>query len=199
MKQLHVFILSFLCIIPLRGQELDSLMHIMEGQKNPAGKTELQEPATASKAADSDTISLKLGDKEVIKVIESRDSTYVQLGAKEYIVVDDRPDSTNIRIGKRDISIVEKDNDSEISIRKNERYQAFQSKFKGHWAGFGWGFNNLLDERRMNAFLLAYEGIPIEPDRTTQIDVLSALGSEAEFLDAPVNVQGKLYLEMVCI
>jgi hypothetical protein len=147
MKKLFVYVLLCLCITPLRGQELDTLMQIMEGQKNPGGPSVENQAPAVSQITENDTVSLKLGNKDVIRVIESRDSTFVQLGANEYIVVEDLPDSTNIRIGKRDISIVDKDNNAEINVRKNERYEAAQRKFKGHWAGFGWGFNNLLDDQ----------------------------------------------------
>ena len=146
MKNLYALFLFFLCTGTLLGQELDSLMQIMDNQKNPAGVSSPQDPVLPYQATENDTVSLRLGNKEVIKVIESRDSTYVQLGSREFIVVEDHPDSTNIRIGKRDISIVEKDNTSEINVIKNERYEAAQRRFKGHWAGFGWGFNNLVDE-----------------------------------------------------
>ncbi|MDX9771043.1 MAG: outer membrane beta-barrel protein [Tenuifilaceae bacterium] len=66
-------------------------------------------------------------------------------------------DTTKIRLGKREIVIVEKDGTTSIEIPDTGDKHTFDSfkdkdftykrkaRFKGHWAGFEWGFNGLMD------------------------------------------------------
>jgi hypothetical protein len=66
-------------------------------------------------------------------------------------------DTTTIRFGKRRIVIIEKDGTTSIEIPEKNDVSTYDSskdrdfvykkkaKFKGHWAGFEWGFNGLMD------------------------------------------------------
>jgi len=56
-------------------------------------------------------------------------------------------------------------------------------------------FKGLLDEDRMDAFLGNYLGLDIGKGEEETLQVLSAIGSEAEFLDEPVTAKGKLIFE----
>ena len=56
-------------------------------------------------------------------------------------------------------------------------------------------FRGLLDEERMNAFLSQYEGSHIVVGEVKGVEILSAIGSEAEFLDAPVKAKGTVKIE----
>lgn len=66
-------------------------------------------------------------------------------------------DTTTIRFGKRKIIVIEKDGSTSIEIPEKHESYSFDSddekdftynkkpSFKGHWAGFEWGFNGFMD------------------------------------------------------
>ncbi|MEK6957388.1 MAG: carboxypeptidase regulatory-like domain-containing protein [archaeon] len=56
-------------------------------------------------------------------------------------------------------------------------------------------FKGMLDEDRMNNFLAQYEGKKISPGELFGTEILSALGSESQYLDAPIKVKGKVIIE----
>ncbi|MDY0254595.1 MAG: outer membrane beta-barrel protein [Tenuifilaceae bacterium] len=111
------------------------------------------------------TITVAQEDKlKVLQDLEMSDTT-------KYIIVDTTKtnvdtktvtavsgkDTTKIRIGKREIVIVEKGGTTSIEIPETGDKHTFDSdkdknftykrkaRFKGHWAGFEWGFNGLMD------------------------------------------------------
>ncbi len=71
-------------------------------------------------------------------------------------------DTTKVRLGKREIVIIEKDGKTSIEIPESSDKYSFdsnkdkgftykkKSRFKGHWAGFEWGFNGYLDQSYSN-------------------------------------------------
>lgn len=66
-------------------------------------------------------------------------------------------DTTKIRVGKREVIIIEKDGTTSIEIPESGDRHTFDNdmdkdfsykrkpRFKGHWAGFEWGFNGFMD------------------------------------------------------
>ncbi|PIN84778.1 MAG: hypothetical protein COV47_05650 [Candidatus Diapherotrites archaeon CG11_big_fil_rev_8_21_14_0_20_37_9] len=56
-------------------------------------------------------------------------------------------------------------------------------------------FKGIIDEKRIDSFLVQYNGLRLSAGEIRSIDVLSALGPEAEFLDSPVNVDGSIIIE----
>jgi hypothetical protein len=68
-----------------------------------------------------------------------------------------KSDTTTIRFGKRRIVIIEKDGSTSIEVPDHKDNYSFdpskdrdfiykkKPKFKGHWAGFEWGVNGLMD------------------------------------------------------
>jgi hypothetical protein len=152
MKQLVTLLLIAVFTMSLSAQELDSLKSIMgkkdapEALENNAGEPQ-QSPVIIDD--DSEEVNVKINDKEIVKVIESGDSTYVKLGNKGILQVIDQPDSTTIRVGDKEIRIVERNDDTDIRIRDIDRHYKndgiYNPRFRGHWAGFEWGINNFLD------------------------------------------------------
>jgi hypothetical protein len=156
MKNLILTFLLLNFIGRIYAQELDSLKTIMD---NKLGH-EYSESGSNSQPAptvdeNGEEVNIKLMNKEVVKVIDSDDSTFVKVGDKGLIQVNDQPDSTRIRVGNKEISIVERGDNTEIKMDKVDVKQRYQNpKFRGHWAGFEFGINNLLD----NAFTISREG-----------------------------------------
>jgi len=131
------------------AQEFDSLKIIMDKNNAPQKQRSTEDssftPVIVQENADE--VKVQIMDKEVVKVIESGDSTYVKIGNKGIIQVIEGPDSTRIRVGDKEISIVERDNDADINIYDvDDEHERKNPKFRGHWAGFGWGINNFLDD-----------------------------------------------------
>jgi hypothetical protein len=83
---------------------------------------------------------------EVSTVILNEEEDKVSIGTDEFILVEEKGDTTNIKIGDKGISIVEDDKGTSVKILDNEEKQKKRKKFKGHWAGAEFGFNNFLDE-----------------------------------------------------
>jgi hypothetical protein len=130
------------------AQELDTLLNIMNNEEAPE-KVEKQDNSSSNPVIVNDNdeeVNVKVGDKDVIKVVESDDSTVVTVGENSVLKVIDNPDSTSIRLGDKEISIVEKDGDTDVHIGHVDHGKIFcSSRFRGHWAGFEWGINNFLD------------------------------------------------------
>jgi hypothetical protein len=140
MKNTFTLVLLAFFSVSSPAQELDSLKAIMDSkQPDKAGNKEVQDTHTYSP----------------VIVTENDEGVNIKLGDKDLFNVHDNNDSTRIRVGNREISIVEKDNKADIHIGKvkDQKNRQFQ-KFRGHWAGFEWGINNLLD----NDFTLSREG-----------------------------------------
>ena len=156
MKQIVIFILTFSLSHGIYAQELDSLKAIMNnrnaGETQPAGEPEIYGPVKIED--ENDEVNVKLMNKELVKVIDNSDSVYVKVGEKGKIQVIDQPDSTTILVGDREIKIVERGNDTQITMNRVDHKTHFNPKFRGHWAGFEWGLNNLLDKE----FTLSREG-----------------------------------------
>ena len=99
---------------------------------------------------DEDEVTIRVLDKEVVKVIEDGDTTVVKVGEKGVIKVADHRDSTSIKVGDKEIRIVKRDEDQDPEINiydlTEDRKKMRNRKFRGHWAGFGMGLNNFLDD-----------------------------------------------------
>ena len=153
MKKIFVYLLVAAFCTGISAQELDSLKAIMGNKNNQENSVEQNDetPDPAIIEDDEEEVKVKIGEKEVVKVTESGDSTYVKIGNKGVLQVIDQPDSTTIRVGDKEIRIVEKNDDTNIRIgdigdddhRSHHDYSG--PKFRGHWAGFEWGINNFLD------------------------------------------------------
>jgi hypothetical protein len=136
MKSIFTLILLALFLSPLPAQELDSLRDIMDRKQSPVSADE-----------NDKGVNIKMGDKDLLRVNDHDDSTTISLGKNKILEVVDQPDSTHIRVGNQEISIVEKNDKSDIHIGKVKDHRNRNlNRFRGHWAGFEWGLNNLLDK-----------------------------------------------------
>ncbi len=83
---------------------------------------------------------------EVSTVILSDSEEEVSIGTDEFIVVEEKGDTTNIKIGDKGISIVEDEKGTSVKILEDKEKTVKKKKFKGHWSGAEFGFNNFLDD-----------------------------------------------------
>jgi len=147
-----VWLAVFAAVSP--AQELDSLKTIMDNKKSQDSpdkkerETKTYSPVTVEESGDE--VKIRLGSKELIKVIDGDDSTYIIVGDKKVLEVIDQPDSTRIRVGDKEISIVEKNDDTRVHVGNadegDDEDLYGHGKFRGHWAGVEWGINNMLDK-----------------------------------------------------
>jgi hypothetical protein len=139
---------AFVAAVP--AQELDSLENIMQNKNQQPGETLDQESKSYAPVIvdeNGDEVKIRLGEKEVVRVVEADDSTYVVVGANKIFELTEQPDSTSIRVGDKVITIVENDGNSTIHYNHmNDSWPAKSGRFRGHWAGFEWGINNFLDD-----------------------------------------------------
>jgi len=157
MKQLMIFVWLAAIAATLPAQELDSLKAIMNNRQTPENRDNQESksysPVTVEE--NDEEVNIKLGEKELLKVIDNDDSTYVRLGDSNILEIIEQSDSTRIRVGDKEISIIEKDNDTKIRFSDvDDDKKGSHGKFRGHWAGFEWGINNLIDQD----FTLSREG-----------------------------------------
>ena len=110
--------------------------------------------------------------EQKLKALESNDTTAIDSIEVSDLEVDvdglkvtehstswsqSKSDTTTVRFGKRRIVIIEKDGSTSIEIPERNDTFTFDSdkdkdftykkkpRFKGHWAGFEWGFNGFMD------------------------------------------------------
>ena len=98
---------------------------------------------------ESDTTRIGVGKKNIVTVTEDHDGTEV-IVQDEFIIVDDRNDTVKIKLGNKAISITEDGNNTHIEIIERDDFHKHgwrkrPMKFKGHWSGFEFGLNNLVD------------------------------------------------------
>jgi hypothetical protein len=98
---------------------------------------------------ESDTTKVGVGKKNIVTVTEDHDGTEV-IVQDEFIIVDDRDDTVKIKLGNKAISITEDGDRTHIEIIEREDFHHHgwrkrPMRFKGHWSGFEFGLNNLVD------------------------------------------------------
>jgi hypothetical protein len=98
---------------------------------------------------ESDTTKVGTGKRNIVTVTEEDDGTEV-IVQDEFVIVDDRDDTVKIKLGNKAISITEDGDKTHIEIIEREDFHKHGWKerpcrFKGHWSGFEFGMNNLVD------------------------------------------------------
>ncbi len=158
MKKLYTLIILFAFATGIYAQELDSLKRIM-GKEDTPDEVIVDDDKVINEEDDGftpvivddedDEVTIRVLDKEVVKVIEDGDTTVVKVGDKGVIQVADHRDSTSIKVGDKEIRIVKREEDQEPEINVydlDEDKKVKNKRFRGHWAGFGMGLNNFLDD-----------------------------------------------------
>ena len=101
-----------------------------------------------------DTVKQKKMKNPVVNVKEDASGSEVSVGPNDNIKVQSHPDTTKIMLGRKGISIVDNGDGTSVKVEKidyddddmqNDDFFKSKSKFKGHWAGFEFGFNNFVD------------------------------------------------------
>lgn len=80
----------------------------------------------------SDTVTVKIGEKEIVKVIEGKDTVIINVGKKGLKIIDSE-DGTSV-----DFITLDDFDESEDKERKSRKH------FNGHWKGLEIGMNNYL-------------------------------------------------------
>ena len=98
---------------------------------------------------DSDTTKIGVGKKNIVTVTEDHNGAEV-IVQDEFIILDDRDDTIKVKLGNKAISITEDGNKTHIEIIEREDFDKHgwrkrPLKFKGHWSGFEFGLNNMVD------------------------------------------------------
>jgi hypothetical protein len=134
MKHILLFVWLAVFAAASYAQELDSLKAIMEKQDK-SDKRDSNSYSPVIVEENDEEVTIRLGDKNILEVIEE-------------------PDSTRIRVGDKEISIVEKDNNTQIHVGNvEEQNRTGHGKFRGHWAGFEWGINSLMSRDEEDSFM----------------------------------------------
>ena len=99
----------------------------------------------------ADTTSVKIGKKEIIKVVEGNDSVIINLGKKEIVKIIDGNDTVTIKVGRKELKVIESDNKTSIDVTTRDDFDEDKGKknksrrsFNGHWKGLELGMNNYL-------------------------------------------------------
>lgn len=105
---------------------------------------------SASHAQESDTVTVKTGDINIVTVAEGDDGSTVKVLEDNFIVVDEKEDTVKVKIGNKGISVMETDEGTRVDIidledSPDETWKSKEKKFKGHWVGYELGNNNFTD------------------------------------------------------
>lgn len=132
MKKLITATLAILICLPVLAQE---------SQEDVLKSLEAKTDSTTTQKNIEDDDSETQDTKNETKISES----------------EQKNDTTTIRFGKKKIVIVEKDGSTSVEIPEENEFESFdlssdndftfkrKPRFKGHWAGFEWGFNGFMD------------------------------------------------------
>lgn len=96
-----------------------------------------------------DTTSVNIGKKNIVTVAEDEEKTDVRVLDDDVVVNVNEDDTVRIKIGNKAVRITDTDDGTNIEIIKMEDFEKHgwskkEKKFKGHWAGFELGLNDLL-------------------------------------------------------
>jgi hypothetical protein len=96
-----------------------------------------------------DTTSVNIGKKNIVTVAEDEEKTDVRVLDDDVVVNVNEDDTVRIKIGNKAVRITDTEGGTNIEIIKQEDFEKNgwskkEKKFKGHWAGFELGLNDLL-------------------------------------------------------
>lgn len=97
----------------------------------------------------TDTTKIGVGKKNILTVTDDDKGTNVNV-KDDFVIVDETDDTVKVKLGNKAISVTEDRNGTHIEIIQEEDFARHGWKkksyrFKGHWAGFELGLNNLVD------------------------------------------------------
>ena len=99
----------------------------------------------------SDTTTVKIGKKEIVKVVDGNDEVIINLGKKEIVKVTEGNDTVTINVGRKGLKIIESDDGTSIDLINLDDFDEDEGKnkksgksFNGHWKGLEIGMNNYL-------------------------------------------------------
>ena len=143
MKKTGLILLMAFVNYCLTAQVSDTLS-IIPGDTESVADSATDDLTTTVNNADT---SIAQPAEEVSSVIIEDSEDEISLMTDEFIKVEERGDTTNIKIGDKGISIVEDDKGTSVKIIEDKEKTVKKKKFKGHWAGAEFGFNNFIDDK----------------------------------------------------
>lgn len=95
---------------------------------------------------EGDTTRVGIG-KNVVTVVENDEGTNVNL-REDLVVVDEKDDTVKVKLGRKAIAVFEEGNETHVIVIEEEEFSKHgwrkrPDRFRGHWAGFELGLNNL--------------------------------------------------------
>ncbi|MFC2080627.1 outer membrane beta-barrel protein [Bacteroidota bacterium] len=99
---------------------------------------------------EGDTTKVGVGKKNILTVVEDDQGTKVNVN-EDFVVVDEMNDTIKIKLGNKAISITGDGKKTNVEIIEDEDFDKHgwkekPARFKGHWAGFELGLNNMVDK-----------------------------------------------------
>jgi len=99
----------------------------------------------------ADTTSVKIGKKEIVKVVEENDAVIINVGEKQIVKVTEGNDTMIIKVGRKGLKIIESDDGTSVDLINLDDFDEDEGKkkksrksFNGHWKGLELGMNNYL-------------------------------------------------------
>jgi hypothetical protein len=127
----------------------------------------------------------KLGETQLAVATDTNDNTKVVIG-KDALSVEDSKDAVKVRVGNRGLNILETlegpkfkfenygdpGNENEVDNWDQEDDRARRrSRFKGHWAGIEFGFNNLLTSDRSLVMPVAIDYMTLHSSKSNNFNL----------------------------
>jgi len=171
MKHKIIYLLVFFIPAFLYGQNLESVLKQIEGEKS--------DSSTVLSREDDEKIEITLEGLEVIKTEEKRDTSKSSYNDSSNAAPNHAGDTTKIRLGEKNIQIFEEDNKTKVEIFDDDEEENINDstcedkeiKFKGHWAGFEIGLNNLLDNSHSLSRTPSESFFELNSSRSTNVNI----------------------------
>ncbi|MDE5422965.1 PorT family protein [Ancylomarina sp. DW003] len=155
-------------------------------KKKPVKKPEYRAPTVykKKKSTYSDTTSVKVLNKDFIKVVENSKGTKVSV--RNFADFEDDSDTTKIRIGRKQINIIDGWHGTRIRIEKVRKWDPetktyVQPKFRGHWSGFEMGINSFANSD--------YSNYSAEYDDFMDLNLVKSIAVNLNFLQYDISLQ----------
>ena len=99
---------------------------------------------------EGDTTRVGIGKKIIVTITEDDQGSNVNVN-EDFVIVDEMNDTVKIKLGNKAISITEDGSGTHVEIINEKDFHKHgwrnkPSRFRGHWAGFELGLNNMVDK-----------------------------------------------------
>jgi hypothetical protein len=117
-------------------------------------------------AQNADSTFLQKSNASIVKVIENDNKTKIELPHSSVEIIHRNDTVSTIILGNRRLDVIEEDNHKKIRM-----VHSYANLFKGHFAGFDLGFNNLVTSSFNTSYPVDAQFMEIDPGKSINVGI----------------------------